>query len=323
MSEPLDDGLEKLKAFNELLRSSQPALESGGADLARLGRALSDAEGRLSLDLDGLATDVDEVQKEAQASEAAAVEACQDLNDAAETVLTTTIAELEKGAATMQERWTHDLAERATALTGAFQDLQGSGWEPLIAALGNEDAAFDRWTQAADEAIGVVVHQLAGAVAEVEHETTDLTAAADELTGIPLFDQASWNESRDDAETTLHQVLPWFRQSELEITKDLAATHEQLAGAATAAAGHVRAQLDQVAQKAADGLDAEANQLVQSFGEAAEGVERLQVELERGAVQAADTQAAAHRLADLAAQVIDGDATVREIHSVLEAMKEP
>ena len=320
MTEPLDESLQRLTAFNELLRSSIPVLDSGTADLDRLGHELSDAEGRLSLELDGMTSDLDELQKEAQSSSDAAVAACQGLDDVAEDARATAIAEVEKGAAAMQERWTHDLGEHATALAGAFHDLLASGWEPLIAALASEEGDFEHWTQTADEMLGTIVHLFTTAGGEFEHATPDISGAAQEFSGLPLFDHAWWNEPREHAETLLQPSRQAFREASLAVGKDLAETYHQLVATAGEDGSQVRALLDQVTDHAAYLLDTHASELMQTLAETVEAVGRVQGEVERSAVQAERTQTAAHEMADLSAQVVEGDATVRQIEVVMEAM---
>ena len=171
--------------------------------------------------------------------------------------------------------------------------------------------------------MSTVVQQLASIGADVQHEIGEIAAATQDLVGMPLFDQASWNETRDGAEKVLHEEVPAYRSSQLDIVKKVGSANDQQVTAVTEAADHVRAQLDMIVQQVEHALDAEAQQVVQSFGAVVEGLGRAQLELERAAVQGESTQAAAHKMVDLAAQVIDGNATLREVHALMEEMKEP
>ena len=82
MTEPLDDSLEKLKAFCDLLRTTNPQLASGASELQQLAQTIDASETSLASDLDGLVTELDELHKEAESSEATVVKACQELGTA-------------------------------------------------------------------------------------------------------------------------------------------------------------------------------------------------------------------------------------------------
>src|SRR6185503_5038567 len=108
--------VQNLQYLCELLRVTNPVLESGASELDQLGHSLKDSVARLSEDLDHLAADLDHVQKEAETTETAAVSACQDLGHVAEHVTASSLAEVEKDAAAAQEHWSEVLKEKSSAL---------------------------------------------------------------------------------------------------------------------------------------------------------------------------------------------------------------
>jgi hypothetical protein len=322
MSPPIDDPAEKVQAFCDLLRATNPVLESGAADLERLAHGLSDAESRLSLDLDALATEVDGLQKEAETSGATAAKVCQELGHAAEDTKATALAELEKGAATIESRWTQDLKAKASALETPFGEMKSSGWEPLIAVLAGEHGDFERWTQAWDEALTGVIQLVTSVASDVEHDATDVTGAAHDLTAQPLFDGAFWNDPESEAEKVTQETIPWFRNAELEASKELGSTRDQLVATVTDDSNHVRAQMDLATRQAAAAVDTQASQVTQVLQQTMEALERLQVEVERSSVQADRAQPDAHDLSDLATQVPDAEAMLQRIRAATEAMTE-
>jgi hypothetical protein len=322
MAPPVDDPAERVQAFCELLRTTNPVLESGAADLERVAHGLSDAESGLSQGLDTLATEVDGLQKEAESSGASAAKACQELGHAAEDSKTTALAEVEKGAATFESRWTHDLKEKASALEAPFREMKSSSWEPLIEVLANELGDFERWTHAWDEALTGVVQLLTSVASDVQHDATDVTGSAHDLTAQPLFDGAFWNDPESDAEKVTQEAIPWFRSAELDATKELSSARDELVAAVGNDSSHARAQIDLATRQAAAAVDAQASQVTQVLHQTAEALERLQVEVERSSVQADRAQPEAHDLSELANQVPDAEAKLQRIRAATEAMTE-
>ncbi|HXY38998.1 MAG TPA: hypothetical protein VEQ10_04975 [Vicinamibacteria bacterium] len=318
----LDDPAEKVQVFCELLRTTNPVLESGATDLERLAHGLSDAEEKLSMDLDSLATEVDGLQKEAQSSGNAAAKACQELNLSAEQTKTTALAALENGAAGFESRWTHELEEKAGALAAAFQEIKGSGWEPLMAALASEHGDFERWTQASEEGLTGMIHQFTDLASAVEHQAADATQAAHDLTAAPLFDRAFWNDPDSAAEKLMQETIPWFRNAEREAAKELSSTRDELVAAVGSDSSHVRGQLELDTRQLAAAVDAQAGELVQTLQQTVQALSQLQLEFERGAVQADRAQPDARKLADLAGQVPQAEALLQRIRAASEAMAE-
>jgi hypothetical protein len=322
MAAPDFDAAEKVQDFCDLLRATNPMLESETADLERLGRGLGDAESRLSLDLNTLATEVDGLQKEAETSGLAAAQACQVLGQAAEAAKAKALAGLENSAAAAESQRTHELTEKATALGAAFQELRSSGWEPLMAALASEHGDFERWTQGTDEALSGLVHLFAGLPSEVEHDLEQAAGAAKTLTGPPLFDDAFWNDAVSGAEKLVQEGVPSFCKGELEASQELGQVRDELVKAVGDDSNHVRGQLDLATRQLAAAVDGQAGGLAQALQQTEEALSSARVEFERVTVLADQAQPDLQTLSELAGQVPEAEALLQRIRAVAEAMAE-
>jgi len=322
MPPPDGDPAEKVEAFCQLLRTTNPVLESGAADLERLAHSLSDVESRLSLDLDTLATEVDGLQQEAETSGATAAKACQELGQAAEGAIATALAAVEKGASTFESQWTQDLKEKASALAASFHEMTSAGWEPLTAALAIEHGDFERWTQASGEALDGVVHLVTSLAGDIRHRAADATGGAHDLSAAPVFDHAFWNEPESEAEKVTQETVPWFRNAELDASKELSSGRDQ--GVATVGddSNHVRAQTDLITRQLAAAVDAEASEVKQVQAQAMESLGRLQGEFERGTVQADRAQPDVHELSAVASDVPQTEGLIQRIRAATEAIGE-
>jgi hypothetical protein len=314
------DSVENLRAYGELLRTTNPVLEAGAADLGHLAHSLSDHESHLSLDLDHLAIEVDTLQKEAQSSGAAAVKACEELGHAAEEVNTTALAELEKGAAEVQSHWTAALHETSGALAAAFQEL-ASWWGPLKAALESEQADFEKWTQTADEALHGIVQIVASVASDVAHQGTVLFWAAHDLEGASPFAKAYWFGVASHARTLTEETVPHFVDEVEHHSSELGAVHKQLVTATGEGSNHVRAQMDLTIQMAASAVDAQAGEVTHEVEAVVEALQNAQTEYERSTVQAADAEKESHELAELAGHVAEAEGRLRQVQAALKAIE--
>jgi hypothetical protein len=309
---PLDDSIKALQVFCEELRETNPVLESGASSLDKMAHALSDAESRLSLDLGNLATDVDGLQKEAETTEAAAVKVCAELAHAAEEAKTPTLSDLETHAGEAKDHWTHALQEKSPALATAFQEMKGSGWDPLEAVLAHEKTDFETWTQAADVALQGLVHVLASVASDLEQDGTDAKTAAQALTDAPPATEAFWQPLSAQGFRVANEVAHHFGEDRAQQSADLEKVHDELVNAAGDGSGHVHDQLGLTVQKAADAIHAQSGHVTDALEKAVEALGRAQAEFEHAAVQADHVQGTAHDLAELAGPVVTAKAQLQE-----------
>jgi len=316
----LDQSVENLRAFCELLRVTNPVLEAGASDLGGLGHSLGDTTTHLSQELDHLATDVDGLQKQAESSQAEAVKACEELGHVAEGVNSTGLAEVEKEAASTQEHWTAVLQETSSALDTAFQELDSQGWEPLDAALAQEQGDFERWTQAADDTLHTLIAGIGSVETAVAHQGTVLDEATRDLEAAAPFPESYWHGVGAHARTLTQETVPQFTEHVLKHAFELNAIDEQLVTEAGEGSTHVRAQVDLTMQAAVSTIDAKDVELMQAVETAAEGLKTAQIEFERGAVQAEDADKAGHDVAELAGHVAEANVQLQQVHEALEAL---
>ncbi|HXB55968.1 MAG TPA: hypothetical protein VN461_14375 [Vicinamibacteria bacterium] len=319
---PIEEPAEKIQAFCELLRTSNPVLESGAADLGRLAHDLGDTESRLSLDIAALATELDALQKEVEASGLAIEKACSDLGQAAEQAKTSVLGDLEKAAATLEGQWSPQLKEKAMGLESVFQEMKSSGWEPLTSALAHEHAEFEKWTQVVDEVLPGLAHLFSTLAGDVEHAARDATEAGHDLSGPPLMDHAYWNDPESEAEKVTHETIPRFRGEEPDASRELAGLRDQLVSAVGEDGNHVRGQVDLTTRQLAAAVDAQASELNQALGRTKEALARLQLEFERSTVQADEAKPDVQSLSDLANKVPEAEAMLQRIRAATEAMAE-
>lgn len=320
MTRSVDQSVENLRMLCELLRVTNPVLESGGSELDQLGHSLKDSVARLSEELDHLAADLDHVQKEAETTEAAAVSACQDLGHVAEHVNASTLAEVEKEAAAAQEHWTEVLKEKSSALEAAFEDLGSHGFEPLGATLANEQASFEKWTQAADDTLQGLAVAIGSVEEGVAHQGTVLYETARDLEGAPPLAPGYWHGLDTHARAIAEETVPQFGEQVKKHSDELYDVHEELLNDAKDRSTNVREDLEVLAKEAVLHIDANDVELMHAVEAATEALNNAQIEFERGAVQAEDAEKEGHELDGLSGHVAEAQVQLHQIHDALEAM---
>jgi DNA anti-recombination protein RmuC len=317
----LDQSVENLRALCELLRATNPVLESGVADLARVASSVTEGESRLSTDLDHLAADLDAAQKQAETSEADAVKACTELDHAADEVIANSLTEIGTDAAAAQAHWTSALHEKEGALDSAFQELESDGWDPLVATLTNEQADFERWMHSADEALTGLVLGLDTVATGVTQQGTVLDEAARDLEAAPPLSEEYWQITHDDAKKIVEETIPEFGRSVDRRSVDLNEVHEQVLTAVDNSSNQLRAQLDLTTETAMNAIEAQANAMTKAADEAEAAVRSAQTQYELSAVHGEEAGREAAQLLELAGLVVDAQAQLAKIREVLEALQ--
>jgi hypothetical protein len=317
---PLDDSIEKLQSLCAVLKNVNPALDGAAGDLSRVAHSLSDSEGRLSTGVDGLAGEVDGLQKAAQESEAVAGKAIEELGHAGQSTAAAALADLETAAGNAHSHWTEVLQSKSSSLTGELAAL-GSDFEPLRAALAHQKEDYERWTQGADGALGGLVQLFASLGGDVQHAIAQAAQEAHDVVGAPPFEQAFWNDADAAAHRVTEEIVPWFRKAALEAGQELIGIHETLVAEANEGGEHVRAQLDLTAQTAAEAVDAQVVEVSQALEDTMAAFSPAQVEIERTAIQADTVRGTSAGMVDLASRAATGEVRLLEIRAAMEALE--
>jgi hypothetical protein len=316
----LDEKIRWLEDFNELIRTTNPAVEAGASELGRLGDSLRESGSQLSLHLDHLAADLDGLQQETQAAEAAAVKSCQELGQAAVDAKAP-LDDLDKDAAAARDHWTQALQEQASALDTAVKEAAAAGWEPLDQCLADAIGDFEKWTKGADSALGDLVQHLDEAHTGVAQERDRVTGAAHYVIGGEPFYPPLWQEPEAAARSVLDEAIPRLRNEQAApISKESLALNEELVTGLEQSSAQVQARLDTIGKDAATEVGAQEAEVTTALESAGEALQRAQSEFERGAIQAEETETEAQALAELAGQVDKAQVQVRQIKAVMEAM---
>jgi hypothetical protein len=316
----LDQSVENLRRLNELLRATNPLVESGGADLAKAAHTVADGEQRLSTDLDHLASEVDAIQKQAETSQAEAVKALTELGHAADEANTEALGKIETDAAAVQAHWTSALHEKGAALDSAFGELKSNGWDPLVATLGNEQANFEKWSHAADEALEGLVHAVEGVAAGVTKSGEMSEQKAKELEEADPLKEDHWHLTQGDAKKIVEETIPEFGHSVDRHISELNEACEQVMNAIDEGSNHVRAQLDLTTETAVNAIDAQATALTKAVEEADEHLRSVQSRYELSAVHGEEAEREGAQVLELAGHVVEAQAQLAKLREVLEAI---
>jgi hypothetical protein len=320
MTGRLDQSVENLRMLCELLRVTNPLLETGAAELAAAAHTVAEGESRLSSELDHLVTEVDAVQKQAETSQAEAVNALTELAHAAEGANTEALTEIETDAAAVQAHWTSVLHEKGSSLDSAFGELKSHGWDPLVATLGNEQGDFEKWEHAADEALQDLVHAVEGVVEGVTHSGSLCEEAAKGLEAAPPLTEDYWQGTERDAKKIVEETIPEFGGSVERHGAELSEVYEQVMAAIDAGNSHLRAQLDLTTETAVSAIDAQAEAMGKAVETADEALRSVQSRYELSAVHGEEAGREATELLELAGHVVDAQAQLAKVREVLEVL---
>jgi hypothetical protein len=317
---PLDEGIHFLEAFNELMRTTNPALEAGAAELDRLGDSLGQTQSTLSLGLDYLASELDGLQQGTLAEETAAVKSCQELGQAA-TEAKAPLDDLEKDAAAAQEHWVQAFQEQASALDAAVKDAEASGWEPLDGSLAGKRDDFDKWAKASDSALGELLQLLNKFDTDLDQERDRVVEAAHHVAEAGPFGDDFWIGSEQEAARVLDMAIPRLQDEEVRpIVEDIHTLHDELVTGLGQSSTQVQARLDFIAEQAANAVNAQETEVTQALENTGQVLGRAQTEFERAAIQGEETGTEAQALAELAGQVAEAQVQAQQILAVMEAM---
>jgi hypothetical protein len=320
MSPPLDQSVENLQAFSDLLEATNPPLEAGVADLARLGQALGDTEGRLASGLRALDTELDGVQKEAETSEASAVKACGELGSTAQEEIDTGLPDVERQATEAKEEWPKELDEKARAVDSAFQELESEGWSPLDTGLESERRDFERWAQEGPAAIGRIEQAVITLTTEVERDVAACVSALGDAAGESVFDHAFWEPAHAQANKVDTEVVPSFGTHRLDVIKEMSGGYGDLVSLMEGEARRARdASVDQ-AEEAAVVVGNETEQATQGVDAAAVALEAAKVEFDASAIGADAAEPKSASMVQLESGIEAADAKLAEMKSVMEAL---
>jgi hypothetical protein len=320
MTGRLDQSVENLRMLCELLRVTNPLLESGATDLAQAAHTVAEGESRFSSDLDHLVTEVDAVQKQAETSQAEAVSALTELAHAAEEANTEALTEIETDAAAVQAHWTSALHEKGSGLDTAFGELKSNGWDPLIATLGNEQGDFEKWDHAADEALQGLVHAVEGVTEGVNASGSVCEEAAKNLEEAPPMSEDFWQGTERDAKKIVEETIPEFGGSVDRHTGELSEACEQVMAAIDAGNTHLRAQLDLTTEAAVHAIDAQAEAMGKAVEKADEELRSVQSRYELSAVHGEEAEREGTELLELAGHVVEAQAQLAKVREVLEVL---
>lgn len=320
MTGALDQSVENLRLLCELLRVTNPMLESGAADLGRVAERVGQGEELLSAELEQLVAEMNALQEQAETSGVAVAKACIELSDAAEEVTSGGLAEMKTDATAAQSHWTAALQERSSELSAGFQELMSQGWEPLRACLTSELAEFERWIKAADEALQGLVLGVEAVATGLEEQGTAAEAAASDLQGSPALDDDFFLGTGVACVQLVQQIIPQFVDNIDSQGVELDQVHEQIVTAAERSSTNVRAQLDLTAETALNAIEAQADAMTKAVEAAEEALRNLQTEFERSAIQGEEADQEGNALVELAGQVVDAQAQLLKVREVLEAL---
>jgi hypothetical protein len=322
MSPPLDASVENLQTFCDLLEATNPPVEAGVADLARLAQALGATEGRLANGLHSLDTELDGVQKEAETSEASAVKACAELNAAAKEELETELPDVERQAAAAEEEWSKELDAKARAVDTAFQELESDGWAPLDTGLESERRDFEQWSKEADAAIGRIDQAVVSLTTQVERDGSACANAIGDATGEPFFDHSFWEPAHLQAEKVDTTVVQSFRTERDGILKEMSDAYADLVSVMEGAAQKAREAVAEKAEEAASGIRDQTEQATLAVDAAEVALEAAKVEFDRSALAAEAAEPKAAGLVQLETGIEAADARLAEMRAAMEAMSQ-
>jgi hypothetical protein len=313
----MDDGVDKLQAYCDLLETTNPALATGTADLGRLAQDLSDSEGRLSTELAALDGEVDGLQKEAETSEAAAVKACQELASACEQEVKTELPEMEQQMAADKDEWVKDLDQKAAALETGFVELESQAFTPLDTVLDSERRDFDRWMNEADTALVALAKALEQAAQEVEQGGT---SAAEPWADAPCFDHAFWQPAKTQAEKVGTEVVQAFRAAKHQEETEAKKTYDDVTEYVQGQAIDVRASLEKHAGTAAAAIQTETQEVTQAVDTAVAELDETKTAFDTAAMHGEDAEPRAASLMELGPRIEAADVKLEEIRAAMEAM---
>lgn len=316
----LDQSVEHLRQLCELLRVTNPLVESGGTALSKAAHTLADGEQHLSTDLDHLATEVDSVQKHAESAGGDAAKALTELDHAADEAHTVALARIETDAPGIQAHWAEALSEKGTSLDTAFGELWSNGWSPLITALGDEQEEFEKWTHSADETLRGLVHAVEEVGTGVHKAAETAVSKAKELEDSDPLKEDYWRVTQDVAKKIVEETIPEFGHSVDRHANELNGVYEQVMTAIDEGSHHVRSQLDLTTEGVVTAIDAQATAMGQALETADEHLRNAQARYELSAVhgEAADKQSDA--MLELAGEVVEAQAQLAKVREVLEAI---
>lgn len=320
MSPPLDASVENLQAFSDLLEATNPPLEAGVADLGRLAQALGATEGRISSGLHALGTELDGVQKEAEASEESAVKACGALGQAAQEEVETELPDVEREAETATKEWPQELDEKAKSLDAAFQELESDGWSPLDTGLESERGDFERWAQESTTAIDRIEKAVTTLTSETEREVSEVVSALTDATSEPFFDHAFWEPAHAQANRVDTEVVQSFSSHRLDVLKELSSGYTDLTSSLESQVMQAQDEAAEEAEKAAAAIRNETDEESRLVDAALVTLEAGKVEFDRIAIEGEAAEPKGVELVKLESQIEAADARLAEIKSVMEAL---
>jgi outer membrane murein-binding lipoprotein Lpp len=316
----LDQSVENLRTLCELLRATNPLVESGGTALSKVAHTLADGEQHLSTDLDHLATEVDSIQKQAESTGADAAKALTELDHAADEARTEALGKIETDAPNIQAHWAEALSEKGTSLDTAFGELKSNGWDPLAAALIDEEEEFAKWTDSADETLKGLVHAVEEVTTGVHKEMETAVSKAKELEDSDPLKEDHWSGTQDDAKTIVEVTIPDFGHLVDSSANELRGVYEQVMTAIDEGSHHVRSQLDLTTEGVVTAIIEHAEPMNQGAEAANDQLRNAQARYELSAVHGEAAEKEGARMLELAGHVVEAQAQLAKVREVLEAI---
>jgi hypothetical protein len=171
-----DPGIDNLNVFCTILESTNRILEDATPKLDAVGQELSEAETELRGSLVALTTDLETLEKEAQAWEGHATAAVKELQAEAQRAVDNRLPALEAHVDEAKARVHGSVQAHGSSLQSWLDEVEARGFDALDAAIRQEDEEFQRWTGEADQALGELT---GGLHAETDELKRDVEGAAE------------------------------------------------------------------------------------------------------------------------------------------------
>jgi hypothetical protein len=316
---PLDEGVAKLQEFVHMLETTNSALETGAAEIDRVGQALGASASRLTTDLHALDGEVTGLEKEVESSTASVVNACHELAAAAEAVHAE-LPDIEREAGESRGDWVKGLGEKSSALEEAFQELESQGWSTLRAVLESEKASFERWTHEADAALAGLGHELDSAGQAVEHDASACAGSITDWSTAPMFDAAFWQPALEEVDKVRTETVTAVRDQGLQLGQGLIHTYAEIVPAVQHEATEARTTAGTRAEALAAAIREDDGDIMRAVDAAAAALSETKIEFDANAIQASDVEPRAAGFVELARKMAAAEAEIEEIRAAVEAM---
>jgi len=319
----VDPRIEWLRLFNGVMETVQPALHALATELDGISHQLNSVEIDLRAGLQDIESQADAVARQASESATEAVHAAEELSAHLHQEIDAALPALEQQVTQAKEQLGHALQEEASALDAALTSLQHDAFEPLDTLLKQRQDDFTAWADQNDEGLAPYVGELLTAANEwgasgqkVGEELANATTAVDN-------DRSDFGATKWAILNVDSKIADEFKKALEEVQTALHTFHESHTQTWTGGPAAEEQQLTDYSTTAAKAIEEAAGHSLALIDTVSQGLERLQVEVERSAAGAESEQARVTAVAALKPQIAEADQNIVTINGVLHAMAPP